>query len=121
MDYVINPMWFYWLQVVASLRTVCIVIAVFNTIACIILWIVALCELEYCNTDDEDYRRHTRIATILIPISVFAILLGVFIPSKNTLIELQIARLATKQNVEFGIEAIKSATDYVIEAIKQLK
>ncbi len=121
MDYIINPNWFYWLQVVDSLRIACIVIAVFSTIACIILWVAACYELECCGPDDEDYRRYKRIAIILTPISVFVILLAIFIPSKDTLIEMQIARYATKQNVEFGVEAIKSATDYVIHAIQQIK
>ena len=121
MDYIINPSWFYWLQVVDSLRTAFIATAACSTIACIILWVVACYDLGWCEPDDKDYRRHKRIAIILTPVSVFAILLVVFTPSKDTLIEMQIARYATKQNVEFGVEAIKSATDYVIHAIQQLK
>lgn len=121
MDYIINPMWFYWLQIIDSLRTVCVLFAVFSSIACTIIWCIACYELSYSNPEDEDYRRYKRIAVILTPVTVFFILCIIFLPSKNTMIEMQIARYATRQNVEFGIDAIKSATDYVIQAIQQLK
>ena len=121
MDYIINPMWFYWLHVINSLRTVCILLAVFSLFACVIFWSLACYTLSYSDHEDEDYRRYKRVAVILTPITVFFILCIIFLPSKNIMIEMQIARYATKQNVEFGLEAIKSATDYVIEAIQQLK
>lgn len=122
MDYVINPMWFYWIQVVQALRIVLILLAISGSVASIIYWIMAADEKTCCGVqNNREYRIYKKNATIFSIVSSVLILGVIFIPSKNTLIEMQIARYATKQNVEFGIEAIKSATDYVIEAIKQIK
>lgn len=58
---------------------------------------------------------------IINPILIaFAILL-IFVPTKSTFIEMQIARYATVENAEWTVETVKSAVDYIIEAIKQLK
>ena len=44
----------------------------------------------------------------------------VFIPPRETLIEMQIARFTTVENAEWALDAIKSATDYIVSAIKEL-
>ena len=41
-------------------------------------------------------------------------------PSEKRLIEMQIARFATVENAEWALDAIKSATDYIVSAIKEL-
>jgi len=69
-NYIINPMWFYWLSVVSCVR----------------------------------------------------VFVGViFIPSRNTMLEMQIARYATYENAEWTVETIKSAVDYIVQAIGSLK
>ena len=45
----------------------------------------------------------------------------VFIPNKQTIIEMMIAKKATYDNVSWTIEQVKEAVDYVISAIKEIK
>ena len=51
----------------------------------------------------------------------FIILLYVFLPSKETLIEMMIARNITEQSVKNGIEVVKGAVDYIVQAIQNAK
>ena len=48
-------------------------------------------------------------------------IIHVFIPSRETLIEMQIARFTTVENAEWALDAVKSATDYIVSAIKELQ
>ena len=46
---------------------------------------------------------------------------AVFIPNKETLIEMQVAKLATKENGEAMISGVKEAIDYIFMKIGELK
>ena len=61
-----------------------------------------------------------RVATVLAILAVIMSAIYTFIPSGETLIEMQIARFTTVENAEWALDAIKSATDYIVSAIKEL-
>ena len=126
--YIIHPAWFYWLNVVDAIGTFLEVIVVFSiggTIASTIGYLI--CHGSIANfpdySDGEKARLPVwkRILKICIITAAVAGVFLVFIPSKNTLIEMQIARYATYENAEWTIETIKAAVDYIIEAINSLK
>ncbi len=49
-------------------------------------------------------------------------LLGVvFIPDKQTMIEMLVAKTATVENAEWTVDAVKQAVDYIVSAIQTLK
>ena len=47
--------------------------------------------------------------------------IAIFLPSKETLISMMIAKYATKENLGMTVEGIKSAVDYIMDAIKEIK
>lgn len=126
--YIINPSWFYWLNVIDTIGTFFGVIVVFSiggTIASTIGYLI-------CHGSIADYPDYSdgekailpvwkRILKISIITAAVAGVFLVFIPSKNTLIEMQIARYATYENAEWTVETIKAAVDYIVEAINSLK
>ena len=118
MEYLINPMWFYWVHVIDTARTMIAVIFCIAILSAIIL--VGAVMGEWCY-DDKGTKLCKIWLAISIVVSVIFAFAFIFIPSKNTMVEMQIARYATKQNLEIGIDAIKSATDYVINAIQSIK
>lgn len=129
MTYIINPMWFYWLSVADKIwRGTCslaILLAIFSATA-----YIAAAALKFNALDDEGFDRKCsayivgakvqRVATVLAVLTVILFAISAFIPSRETLIEMQIARFATVENAEWTLDAIKSATDYIISAIKEL-
>lgn len=62
-----------------------------------------------------------RVAIVLFVVAVILFIIYVFIPPRETLIEMQIARFTTAENAEWTVNAIKSATDYIVSAIKELQ
>ena len=109
--YIINPAWFYWVNVVTGLKIVALVGAIIGIIACIPLIIAVVDE-------DDDYLKPLRI---VIACTAVCIIAAVFIPTKNTLIEMQVAKYATWENAEWTVDAIKDAVDYIVDAIGSIR
>lgn len=135
MNYIVNPSWFYWLQVINSLNIAFEIIA---SIAGIVVAVVATLSLvnyfagkefryyvdENGKPTDSDWlsflsmRKITIIFTI---IAIVSLIISILIPSKETLISMMIAKYATKENLGMTVEGIKSAVDYIMNAIKEIK
>ena len=120
MNYIINPMWFYWANVVDTLVVILIALLILAVVACVISGVLTFTTLEY-GADDEDHKAAKRIFKKCLAVAVIAAVAVILIPTKNTLIEMQIARYATRENAEITIDAIKSAVDYIVEAMKSVK
>ena len=122
-------MWFYWLSVVDRacqlVRTAAILLFLLSAALFIA---AAFCKYAavYQNAVDEECFEYAtgvkmqRIATAVAAVAAILFIIYVFIPSRETLIEMQIARFTTVENAEWALDAIKSATDYIVSAIKEL-
>lgn len=128
MEYYINPMWFYCLHVVNSIRDFLVLGAVISAITLLICGVAIImcldCIKNFQNVFDGELKALPKWRKLVLPSAVtcgVCMLLLVFIPSKETMIEMMIARQVTPQNVEAGVEAIKGAVDYVIQAIQNAK
>lgn len=127
MNYIINPSWFYWINVVDGLRTVFITASIVFGIMGVGMTIITC--LYYFQgkdygEDDPDYKMAKALAKPLIIIgfvTVVSIIAAIFIPSREALIEMQVARFVTYENAELGIDAVKSLIDYIINAVQNLK
>lgn len=129
MDYIVNPMWFYWLGLCDGLKTFCYIIAsvLGLTVLSVQVWYIVTKINDggdekpsgWNNISERKAAKPFLVAGWIITI-IFSIA-AIFIPSKETLIAMMIGRVATVQNIQAGIEAVKSAADYVVEAIASLK
>jgi hypothetical protein len=118
MNYIINPSWFYWIKVVDTLRMTFIVLGILGIFASVIGLPIYWGDAVY---DEADKKRFKKIARGVIIPTVVLWLLIIFTPSKETLIEMQIARYATYENAQWTVESIKSAVDYIVEAVKSMR
>lgn len=122
MTYIINPMWFYWVSVIDSIRMATIAVLVISIGTVVVLAIsigISFYELGgYCGDDDQKYKKFFKIA---IPLVIVSTLIIIFLPSKDTLIEMQIAKYATIENANMTFDAIKDTVDYIINAIKEVR
>lgn len=112
MEYIINPAWFYWINVADTLKSVFVVLFV---VSCAVMLATLIC--GFCD-DDDDARRRLKY---VLPAFVICLLAMAFSPSKDTLIEMQVAKIATVDNAKLTVDALKSAVDYIINAINSLK
>lgn len=116
-NYIINPMWFYWLQVVDGVQCMFFIVAILSTIVLIVCGIIAFAFYvdDYCECESEKIIKCLKPTVLILVISM---LLVVFIPSKQTLIEMEIAKHATYSNVESVKEQIKDAADYILDRLE---
>lgn len=128
MNYIINPSWFYWLGVVHSMRgfmlTAFIVSIIIIGVALIIIPVDVKMIRDYPSISDDErkvVRFFTKAMKVAIGVCVASGLFLVFVPSKETLIEMMIAKQATYENATWTVDALKSAVDYVVQAIQSLK
>lgn len=130
MTYIINPMWFYWLSVAEKIcqvaHTLAILLFIFSGAAYIVTAAFKFNSLDDDGFDREcsDYTAGTkaqRVASVLAILAVIMYAIYTFVPSTETLIEMQIARFTTVENAEWALDAIKSAADYIVSAIKELQ
>ena len=111
MNYIINPSWFYWLEVVEALKTVFIVCAItINTVA--VIFIIF--------DSGEDMISSKKTRTIMAVIGILAIFPAILVPSKQTMIEMMVAKFATYENAQWTVDAVKDAVDYIVQAIKSI-
>ena len=128
MNYIINPSWFYWLGVVNSMRgfmlaAFIVAIIVIGVALIIITWNMSMIREFPSLSDDERkvVRFFTRALKVAIGVCVASGLFLVFVPSKETLIEMMIAKQATYENATWTVDALKNAVDYIVQAIQSLK
>lgn len=135
MNYIINPSWFYWLQLLINIRGIVIAISVLISIGFIVAIIATITNYvlgyEYRDRIDEDgkvwdsdwrnYLLAKKFVKILFPITIVFLIIYILIPSKETLISMMIAKYATKENLGMTVEGIKSAVDYIVNSMKELK
>ena len=128
MNYIINPSWFYWLGVVHSMRsfmlTAFIVAIIVIGVSLIIIPVNVKLIQDYPSISDDErkvVRFFTKALKVAIGLCVASGLFLVFVPSKETLIEMMIAKQATYENATWTVDALKNAVDYVVQAIQSLK
>ena len=111
MTYIINPMWFYWMHVLENARVVLgVVIAscILGAVVSVALW------ADECISG----QKLKNLETSFFIIGVACVLLFPFLPSKETMIEMMVAKYATVENAEMTVEAIKNLVDYIMQAVK---
>lgn len=128
MNYIINPSWFYWLGVVQSMRgfmVAAFIVAIIIVGVSLIIIPVEVKMIQDFPTMCADERKavmfFTKALKISIGVYIAAALFLIFVPSKDTLIEMMIAKQATYENATWTLDALKSAVDYVVQAIQSLK
>lgn len=119
MNYIINPRIIYWINVLDGLRVIAILSLVLGSIVTFAFSIIGLMDLSYM--DDEERKGLKTIFRISVPVFLFGLLGTIFIPGKETLIEMLIAKTATVENAEWTVDAVKQAVDYIVNAIQTLK
>ena len=128
MNYIISPSWFYWISVADTIRGLSALALAFSICGVFIFSIlIAICQNsinEYPSISKGERKRlpiyKNLVKLCLITIPVFAVMV-IFVPSKNTLIEMMIAKQATYDNAQWTLETLKSAVDYIVSAIQSMK
>lgn len=108
-EYIINPAVFYLCNTLDTLKILCIIASVFLAIA------TGIAFVGYCDGSLETNVAPKKLCTI----TIICLVLAIFIPSQTTIIEMTVASLATKGNVELTVDALKDLIQFVAETLKK--
>ena len=117
MNPIVNPLLFYFASVADSL---CCVIGIFGTISLGVLAVEALiCLIEYISYegDVEDvcvFSASKRVVKWAMISSIILWTIFIFIPSKEVLIEMEVAKYATPDNIKTIVTEIVSTVKEMI-------
>ena len=119
---VIDPQVFYWANVFGILQTVFAIFSVIFVAAffsLVVGWIYNSCEVKNGYESNLPYLKVCRRWAIVTGIIGFVLVTGaILIPDKTTSIEMLIAKTATFDNVNWTVQQVKDAVDYIVQAIK---
>ena len=118
MNYIINPSVFYWMNVADGLRTIFLLFWVLSSISLVAGFIILAIDLTFDDNEKRNWWIALRIAVAVSAVSILGIL---FVPPKQTLMEMLIAKTATVENAEWTVESLKSIVDYIVQAAQSLK
>ena len=110
MNSVINPWIFYLMDVSAGIE-------VASMVALIVCG--AVCALGTLGIG-EYQKGYFQTFKVFIIISIVAGVLAVIIPSQETLMKMLITSCITPDNIEFGVETVKSIVEYIVETVNSM-
>ena len=110
---IINPLWFYLINVSSNLQIVC------GVIACFALVIILISILMYTMLEDIG-AEFKGLRTKLVIIGIVCAFIGILAPSKETCYQMMVASLVTKENIKMSAKAGKEAVDYIVDSIDKL-
>lgn len=119
MEYIVNPHWFYWIRICDALKTVTLIIGTILFIACATGWICVLLWGDELGEHDE--RKFRSVLCVTSAICAASFLIGILIPSRNALIEMKVAEIATWENAYLTVDKIKEIIDYFMSAVNGVK
>jgi hypothetical protein len=118
---IVNPAIIYLINLMGSLRVGFIIGAVIFAILTI------FCAVEYedlkesnSNEDKQMTTKFFRASKRFLVCFVLTFILIVFVPSKDTCIEMIVASYVTPDNIDAGVEKTKETVDYIVDKIKEV-
>lgn len=115
---IVNPLFFYLMSVCNSARGVTITLSIVSGLAILIMTICYFVAKYDSCAEEEDLAPLKKAIIVSVRICVVSLVCAILIPSENTLLLMQAAKLATTDNVNAIFEALKAAIDYATTVLK---
>ena len=109
---IINPILFYLIDVVDTLKIIFTLLAEGCTVGCLMSFV-------FGTYDDEDREKRIRLGRNFMIWAIVTMILGVLLHNKETSYQMLVASQVTADNVNNAIEIIKNCVDYIVEAMNK--
>lgn len=127
MTYIINPWFFYFVNLLDGLWTlisIVLFLAIVGTVGFSIWWLIEAYDSDFFVHDDKE-TPFANFCKKMIKVSVIATIISavlmVVVPSEKTVNKMMISSFITKENVEKTKEGAKEIVDYIAEKAIELK
>ena len=126
MEPIVSPIFIYLLGVVNTVNFLLAIVFIAALIGIAVFWITwAIITAEGDKDEEDEAHRWGKLAKKATIIALICALIGIVVPSKNTLIGMYVAKNITVDNIEKAIEAGNSVREVikqdVFELIEKLK
>lgn len=123
MTYIVNPIHIYLLEVADALKTTFMTFGGILLAATVALIIIRFADTGFgdYDSDDNEIIAINKALKKTAPAGIILLSIGLLIPNRETVIGMMVANVATVENGKLTVEALKSAVDYVVQAISSLK
>ena len=111
---IINPLWFYLIDTITSLKVIVVALGLLLLLALIFISMLS----SYTNDEFLNFWK-TKGKKGLLPI-LFLIIFGCLIPGTETAYKMLIASFVTPDNVAAAGDSIYNIVDYIIESVDKL-
>ena len=115
--YIIDPAWFYWIAIADAIRTTMFIIAAILLVFGGVVGIFVTIGNDVSDVIDVDVKAVLK----MIIAGAVCFVIAVLIPSKETLIAMQVAKYATWENANWTVDAVKEAVDYIVNALGSME
>lgn len=141
-NYIIDPAVFYWMNVLSIVQTALAVLGAFALTGFFGLAVTYICQRSCLSIPEDpeegneyDKRRYQRQMKVYVQdkehidiirrwmittavIGLVLVIASIFIPSKQTSVEMLVARTATFDNMNWTVQQVKEIIDYIVSALK---
>lgn len=117
MTYYINPIWFYLMNVSVGIKVFLCILGSVLLVCSMVAFIFWITDVDITDLEDDEKKIGKLFKKIIIA-SVITLLIGIFLPSKETCIEMMIASQVTHENVAATKEEIYELIDYVTDKVR---
>lgn len=125
---IINPAIFYWIGVSSAAQLFFVVVVCTAICLAIAATMVVSMEASLIKSFPRSSEDNIKILNTwkkILKYSIVVIIIGsllcVFIPSKDTLLSILVAKYLTYENATWTLESVKEAVNYIINAVAVLK
>lgn len=116
MTYYINPIWFYLINISNEIKIFLFILGGFSLLISIIMLIAWITDVEIADLDDSEKKIFKLFKKIIIA-SIISLSIGIFIPSKETCVEMMITSQITQENTKATKEEIYEIVDYIVDKV----
>lgn len=118
MTYYINPMWFYLMNVSMGMKSFLFILGVISLICtafAILIWTIEE-SIDITNLNEKEKKIFKLFKNIIIA-AIISLFIGIFVPSKETCVEMMVASQVTHENVSATKEEIYKIIDYITDKV----
>ena len=120
MEPIINPLWFYLIDVVDKINSICMIILIFACIALAIVSFIMFFEYSELYLEEQEKQTYFKYLKTALKVIIPCIILTILTPSSDTIYKMIIADNITPHNIEVVGDTIEGGIDYIFEKINSL-
>lgn len=120
MEPIINPLWFYLIDIVDNLQIVVDIILILSCIALAIVSLIMFFEYSELYLEEREKQTYFKYLKTALKVIIPCIIITILTPSSDTIYKMIIADNITPHNIEVVGDTIEGGIDYIFEKINSL-